>query len=192
MNEFEVLCKLASDENWCWKLTCTTCGHSCFRYGFSELARGKSPDDGDWIVYERIIANSNRLAPYKERLGPVPTRFSPTQKYRILRICLYADILSIAEYCKFPDWLGYLGLVLTHMQCNSETYKSVSSKWASQLKELTPEHSQIYSRLNEMVENNDILLNIKDLEACESYFQTQSPYKATKKAPIQSHKGGLP
>jgi len=49
MNQFEALCKLASDENWCWNLNCATCGHMHFRYAFSELAAAKSPEGGDWF-----------------------------------------------------------------------------------------------------------------------------------------------
>ena len=49
-NPFEALCALASKEGWCWKLTCITCNHMYFRYGFMELARGKHPDGPDWIV----------------------------------------------------------------------------------------------------------------------------------------------
>jgi len=45
MNQFESLCKLASDETWCWDLSCTTCGHMHFQYAFLELIKGRSPTD---------------------------------------------------------------------------------------------------------------------------------------------------
>ena len=131
-----------------------------FKYAFKELAEGKSPEDQAWVVHSSETS-------YHRLLVPIPRQYSESQKEKILNICLNADIHSISKNCKFPDWLGYLGLVLEHMHSGSKIYKSVSVKWASQLKELVPEHSQIYSRLCEIAENDDKLLNIKNLEACE-------------------------
>ena len=164
MNQFEALCQLASEENWCWNLHCTTCGYLHFRYAFSELANGKSPEDKDWLIH------TNKTQ-YHRLIGPLSRQYSESQKDKFLNICLDADLHTIAKTCKFPDWLGYLGLVLVHMLTNAQTYKSVSSKWASQLKELVLEHSQIHSRLSDIADNENILLNIKDLEGCERYMQ---------------------
>ncbi|MDD3940441.1 MAG: hypothetical protein PHQ01_02615 [Candidatus Pacebacteria bacterium] len=34
-NPFVALCEYASqNNNWCWKIICTTCGHSVFRVAF--------------------------------------------------------------------------------------------------------------------------------------------------------------
>ena len=52
---FLSLCRLASQENWCWKIICTTCGHMHFRYGFKELI-------GTGTTYEADAFNAN-LAP---------------------------------------------------------------------------------------------------------------------------------
>lgn len=160
MNQFEALCKLASDESWCWNLYCTTCGHLHFKYAFLELSKGKSPEDSEWIIHSSETS-------YHRLLGTIPKSYTEFQKINILKICLDADILSIAECCKFPDWLGYLGLVLEQMPARSDIYKSVSAKWAGQLRELVLDNSQIHSRLSEIAMNND-LLNIKDLEECET------------------------
>ena len=162
MNNFEALCQLASDENWCWNLYCITCGHLHFKYAFHELARGKSPEDQDWIIHSSETQHHRFF-------GSQSGQYSDTQKDKFLNICFDADLHSIDKKCKFPDWLGYLGLVLVHMFTNAQSYKSVSSKWASQLKELVPEHSQIYFRLSEIADSKR-LLNIKDLEGCETYM----------------------
>ena len=61
MNQFEALCKLASDENWCWNLFCSTCGHMHFRYSFAELAIGKSPESKGWIIHKARTDNLNQL-----------------------------------------------------------------------------------------------------------------------------------
>lgn len=104
MNQFESLCILASNENWCWNLYCTTCGHMHFKYAFLELSNGKSPEDSDWITH------SERTS-FAKLLGPIPRLYTDSQKENILKICLDADIHSIANRCRFPDWLGYMGLV---------------------------------------------------------------------------------
>lgn len=171
VNKYEALCQLASDEQWCWRLFCTTCGHTNFRYAFREIAKGLSPKDKDWLVYTRFTGYRDTMQ--HKLLGPLPGSYSITEKFRILTICLDADILCIAENCRFPDWLGYLGLVLEHMKNDAIIYRLVSSKWASQMKQLVPEYSQIHSRLSEIAENDILLLNIKDLEAVEECLQNR-------------------
>src|SRR4051812_28106316 len=101
-NSFEQLCILASEENWCWNLYCTTCGHLHFIFSFNELAQGKSPADGDWLIHARVT---------KYQL-PFTRRFTDMQSQTIISICKEANLSLIADSCKFPDWLGYLGLVL--------------------------------------------------------------------------------
>ena len=161
MNSFESLCRLASDENWCWNLYCTTCGHMHFRYSFAELAKGKSPEDSNWIVH-----NKHRLS---KSLGKLPRDFTAKQRESILHICADANLISISKYCKFPDWLGYLGLILAHMSDNSNVFQTLSINWSSQLKNMVYPQSTIYRRL-ERIEIGDDMLDIQDLESCESQF----------------------
>lgn len=112
LNNFEALCELASQENWCWRLGRDTCGHAMFRYSFSELAAGKSPNDNTWIVKGHI----KRLRYVSAQLGRWPKRYDLKQKEIIIKICRDADLSVISKRCRFPDWLGYLGLVLRHME----------------------------------------------------------------------------
>jgi hypothetical protein len=161
MNQFEALCKLASKENWCWRLSCTTCWHMHFRYAFSELAAGKSPEDRDWLIHG---GNTH----FTHHLVPEPRIYSEEQKERFLHICEETNISSIARNCKFPDWLGYLGLVLVYMHTRSNSYKAVSAKWALQLKDIVSPNSRAHARLCEVIEQEDELLNIGDLEICET------------------------
>ena len=160
MNQFEALCKLASDENWCWKLFCGTCGHTHFRYAFSELTAGKSPTDENWLIHRKITK-------YSDILGKLPYSYTEQQKEKVLHICVNANISSIAATCIFPDWLGYLGLVLEHMRCSSNSYRMLSTCWASQLADLVYPESPIHSRLQDISEGGGVL-NISDLEDCES------------------------
>jgi len=160
MNQFEALCKLASDENWCWNIYCTTCGHLHFKYAFQEIARGKSPLDENWLLH-------TERTQYSDQIGAIPKKYTAVEKENILTVCSEANIPSIASCCKFPDWLGYLGLVLNHMVSKSETFKLVCTNWASQLKDLVLPNSPIYFHLNEIEKQNILFLTIKDLEDCE-------------------------
>lgn len=159
MNQFEELCSLASKEDWCWKLFCTTCGGMHFRYGFSELALRKSPNNPDWIIH-------NDETIYTDVLGFPPNTFSEEQKKVIIDICCNAMLSKIAEKSKFPDWLGYLGLVLEQMYCQADEYKALSQSWATQLLALLPEDSSSKEKLS-AASQGEYLLNIKDLELCE-------------------------
>lgn len=131
-----------------------------FRYAFAELAAGKSPEKSGWIIHGRNTR-------YSKSLGPLPRNYSGEQKEVVIDICRNANLSSIAEICKFPDWLGYLGLILEHMYSGSVSYKELSEGWAFQLTELVAEGSMLRSRLSEIAGGNG-LLNIKDLEACET------------------------
>ena len=160
MNEFEELCKLASTEKWCWNLGCTTCGHVHFRYAFAELAAGKSPTDPGWVIHAK-------KRQYEKRLGPFPRTYSDLVKEKVTKICIQADLSSIAFSCNFPDWLGYLGLVLSHMSSESDLYTLLSKTWAAQLSLLVPINSTIYHRLT-LIADSKALLSLSDLESCEN------------------------
>lgn len=158
MNAFEALCKLASDNNWCWNISCSTCGHGSFRYSFLELAKGKNPDDTDWIVSKERNLRS--------KLGSLPLHYSSRKKEAIHNICIEADIKSISKECKYPDWLGYLGLVLHHMADDSESFKRLSSNWAFQLQKMVNQETLTSSILQDISEDKS-LLTVNDLEFCE-------------------------
>ena len=92
---------------------------------------------------------------------------------KITKICLDANISYIADNCKFPDWLGHLGLILFHMK-EARSYESLSSNWAKQLKEYVVSHykledAEIENRLGQVI-SGDRLLDIGDLEGIESHI----------------------
>jgi hypothetical protein len=157
-NAFEALCELASKEGWCWNLMCTTCGHMHFRYAFSEMAKGKSPLDQGWVV-------KSRRSPGKV-LGAAPREYSEDECKIIINICKEADLTKIALNCKFPDWLGYLGLVLAHMNNASDEFKALSVSWSLQLKKMVNIHSAIFVQLNNMSKGRQEL-KWNYLEECE-------------------------
>ena len=54
------------------------------------------------------------------------------------------------------------------MHTPSNSYKVVSSLWASQLKDMVPPESRAHARLCEVIKQKNKLLNIRDLEICET------------------------
>ena len=79
-NQFECLCKLASDEDWCWNLQCTTCGHQIFRYAFRLMSRGiKIQDEARMTlgnVYRAsgwIVRAENNNGDYEGQLYKIPS-----------------------------------------------------------------------------------------------------------------------
>jgi len=181
MNQFEDLCSLASEESWCWKVICTTCGHLHFRSAFLELTQGKSPTDDNWVT---SIGNDDIM----RSSGEFPRRFTRQQKETLAIICRSANLSTISQNCKSPDWLGYLGLALYHARENSnlhlhrnsffkyleidnvkeiDAFKRLSQGWAKQLKMLVRRESDAYDRLCEITDEKSRIMTLSDLEACE-------------------------
>jgi len=162
MNNFEALCVLASKERWCWKLYCTTCGHLHFRYAFIELSQGKSPGGENWITH---IGRTN----YESQIGSMFSTLTSDQIEQIVQICCDAEISKISESCQFPDWLGYMGLVVDCASQYETAHRSLSKAWSKQLASLVKDGSEIEARLNHITENAE-LLGIGDLELCEENY----------------------
>lgn len=156
-NSFEQLCILASKENWCWNIYCTTCGHLHFRYSFLELAHGKSPADADWLIH----SNDTKYP------LPFPRTFTDTQSLLVISICKEADLSLIADKCKSPDWLGYLGLVLHHFGA-ADHKRLLCLSWASQLKALVPSISPSHANLEAVSSSSTRQLSLRDLEMIET------------------------
>jgi len=169
-NPFDAVCKLASDEGgWCWRMPCTTCGNSILRYAFIEMSRGKSPEEEGWITRKDVDYNVlfTQFGSFNDR-----PRSSP-EKEKIIKICLKASIRYIAENCTFPEWLGYLGLLLYEME-EAESYGSLSLNWTKQLKEYVfrednEEDSELGNLFDEII-NERRLLNWRDLEKIEEHI----------------------
>lgn len=129
-----------------------------FRYAFVEVANGKSPADPDWQVHAK---NTDFSA-----LGEFPYRLSKEQKQAILKECLDADLLAIAKNCRFPDWLDYLGLILTHTSGSGSFYQQLSMKWSAQLIKVVITDTPIYQKLCSIANGVGVLV-IADLEDVE-------------------------
>ena len=137
-NSFEALCTLASKEGWCWKIGCLTCAHMYFRYGFMELSRGKHPDVSNWIV------SNSRRDELHAKLGPVWNDSqgpSASEQYELIAILSDASLSKIAKRCRFPSWLGYLGLALNYTEKVEAQTRVLTKSWTPQLLDMLPKNA---------------------------------------------------
>ncbi len=162
-NAFDQLCELASRNNWCWKVPCSTCANYDFRYAFLQLADNKKPSDSNWMTTSIIE---------KENIYTFPHEYTRSIKKSVLRICLQSNLKIISERCALPDWLGYIGVVLAHMEPeyneNRDLYNQVSINWGNQLQNMVPKTSRLYGKTNlglnfDTLESYERALNGKEL-----------------------------
>lgn len=154
---------MASEQRWCWNLYCTTCGHMHFQYAFHEIGNGKHPSDTDWVVR---IGDTH----YREQFGELPLRLNRPQELRLLWICSMANLTKVKQQCSFPDWLGYLGLVIAHTRPDSDAHWIVCASWAAQLRKWVRESTPISRRLDKVISTPGECLSIYDLESVEENF----------------------
>ncbi len=76
-----------------------------------------------------------------------------------------ANLSQIADACKFPDWLGYLGLVIHHFGA-ADNERQLSLSWAAQLKKLVTPATLSHQRLDAIFLSTT-RLSLDDLELIE-------------------------
>jgi hypothetical protein len=167
-NAFEALCLLASQEQWCWRMYCTTCGHMYFRYALRELATGKSPESSPWLVTSKNEA-LRRGAPLKA-LGPAPPLSAwPLAEQRGLSTVLaQANLAHIASSCLYPDWLGYLGLALRYTEDVEQEARQLTQAWTPQLRKLVTPDSAAARALDALMRDQRRVLRWSDMEGVEA------------------------
>ncbi|MFP6855483.1 MAG: hypothetical protein VB980_06840 [Opitutales bacterium] len=145
--DFDSVCETATRNNWCWNIHCTTCSHDQFRSAFRELS-----DDGS---REHHNAFSFRRDPSIECQERLATKLAE------------ANLSGISANCKFPDWLGYLGLGLYHTQQSECISRLLTKSWVPQLIELLVPESPQRQSLAEILESEKRILHLVHLEDLE-------------------------
>ncbi|MBK9173229.1 MAG: hypothetical protein IPM28_09535 [Chloracidobacterium sp.] len=158
-NAFEALCKVASEKEWCWNLVCTTCGHEDFRMGLVQISRRIHPESEKWVPPDVIRSSDPRLT---ESLRDRRAFFHREPLYLI---CASANIASIAATCRFPDFLGYLGLALHYQERMETQYRLLTRLWGSDLLKLMDERAAEVLRAD--LDRPDFVLSWRDLERVE-------------------------
>ncbi len=163
-NSFTALCEYASNNNWCWKIICTTCGHSGFRVAFSKMIRDHHPDeDCFWPNGKDNSSLSREIKEYNDFPNHPPFHNATiNNQVKLSLIVADAKISDIQKAANFPDWLGYIGLVLHHCQCRKAT-EIISASFVSQFNEILKENKYFHGSWKE----KDYLLTIKDLAEIE-------------------------
>ena len=85
----------------------------------------------------------------------------------VVEVCAGASLKKIADECLFPDWLGYLGIVLFRMQSQDVAYDKLLALWAWQLRDFVSRDSSIWSHLGDCARLSKRRLSFGDLEAVE-------------------------
>lgn len=131
-NAWEAVCVIASEQQWCWNLTCTTCGASLWRYALAEVGAGRHPSDPNWAT-----SNDHRNLP-----NPNELRKAGSPNYMV-DVLSAANLDAIAQRGPHPDWLGYLGVALRNTSRSAALSRVLTVSWGSQLlKLLSPESAE--------------------------------------------------
>jgi len=158
-NPFVALCEYASQNNWCWKITCTTCGHSAFKVAFSKLVRGEHPDNNSfWLNGKENHSALKEIGKYDDfRKRNIDSDI----QLRLAKIVAEAKICDIQKISRFPDWLGYIGLVI-HYCYDNEASKILSDSLILQFMELLKDDKSTTEYLKKKQ-----LISVYDLEELE-------------------------
>lgn len=108
-----------------------------------------------------------------EILGPMPypRDILDEERVAVLEVCAGARLATIADQCLFPDWLGYLGLIVHFMHCNDDAYTKTMTLWAWQLRDMVSPDEEICVTLDNAARSSGLLLSFWDLEGVEFAMQ---------------------
>jgi hypothetical protein len=158
-NSFLLFCNYASRRNLCWNIFCTTCGSHEFRSGIYALMKANHfTDDDHWLTLCKT---------YKGPWFEWPVSEIEYEKFsKVVQNCKLTDV---AESCKFPDWLGYLGICLSWLEKWEQEEKHLTQIWGSQLIELCQQKDSFPEDLLSKIENQTGYLHYSDL----GYFESE-------------------
>lgn len=166
-NPFLALCDSASQNNWCWNINCTTCGHGAFRVSFSKLIAGEVHPD--YVMFwPNGKNNNNMLQEYKKHPEYRYFHYNYDNQQKLVEIVAGVKIADLKVLCRFPDWLGYIGLVMAH--CPSRRAQmTLSSHFIPQFLTLFEKDNEIKGYLENKQLNNEPL-TIADLNKIEKHW----------------------
>jgi hypothetical protein len=173
---FQSLSLLAAREDWCWKLVCTTCGHMHFRWGLSALAKGLNPTDPDWPVHRGSSGTSSSML---EQNGPIPPRggWPKAQQRRVQESIRRYSVDLIARTCRFPNWLGHLGIFLFYTEAAERENLIATQELVPQLLRVVESGSSAEAMLQNRLSQNEPL-RWNNLEMVESQYRGPRRYES--------------
>lgn len=197
VNRFESLSLLATREQWCWNLACTTCGHMVFRWALKALAKGLHPDDPQWPVHWGPEQTSTRLA-YVNGTVPSVGGWPEAEQRAIQEAACGCSLERIAEKSLFPDWLGHLGVLLRYTEDVECSNLLLTRELVLQLTRFVESGSEAASMLRQRLDANQPL-RWNDLEAVEHFYRGSrlrrgaiGRYEEDRRVKLNEIKGGTP
>jgi hypothetical protein len=158
-NSFLLICNYASRRNLCWNIFCTTSGIHEFRSGIYALMKGNHfTDDDQWLTLCKTYTG-----PWFE--WPV----SEIEYEKFSKVVQNCKLTDVAESCKFPDWLGYLGICLSWLEKWEQEEKHLTQIWGTQLMELCQKKESLPTDLLSKIEKRTGYLHYSDL----GYFESE-------------------
>ena len=158
-NSFLLFCNYASRRNLCWNIFCTTCGSHEFRSGVYALMKGNQcVNDDQWLTLCKTYTG-----PWFE--WPV----SEIEYEKFSKVVQNCKLTDVAESCKSPDWLGYLGICLSWLEKWEREEKHLTQIWGTQLMELCPKKESLPTDLLSKIEKQTGYLHYSDL----GYFENK-------------------
>ena len=164
-NKFTALCQLLSEKsNQCYSLSCGKCRVSQYIPSFKKIIAGLHPDDiakwGDVVEYN-----------FKQKIGPYGKELNEEEQKKLSEIVSLSNLQEINLIARFPDWLGYLGWVVSRCEGYDKQTNKLTNALVPQLLELVNKNSFAHEELSKLLINNDSNLNIKHLELVENNFK---------------------
>jgi hypothetical protein len=149
-NRFEILCELAQREEWCWNLSCTTCGHGVFRWALKALSKGFDPITDEWPVHWGPETTFEKL---QRTNGPMASRagFPISEQRAIQSAVIGCDLHRIASTVRFPQWLGYIGVFLAYSEDAESENQEITTSLVPQLLRLVRSDSEATSILERLL-----------------------------------------
>ena len=140
-NKFEELSILASKNNWCWRMPCTTCGCSNIIAGFYAIAYNIDLSSGN---IDSIIRREDfRILDYSSAT-------------KVIESVSDANVDVIKKQCKFPDWLGYIGLIYWFVVpiVSTKSSKELSKSLCAQFISMLHPNTNAYKSINTIIKSN--------------------------------------
>ena len=140
MNEFEKLCKLASERDWCWNIHGSPCGNAQLNIGLALIAHDIPLSSSSWdYSYEPPDVISDY---FEGHHGDLTCRIIPKMHSHLSEVLSEANLKTIRKnhqdnhnyIYSSEDWLGYLGVVL-HRVLGLDA-RLVGGSWKTQLNQM--------------------------------------------------------
>jgi len=116
---------------------CTTCGAGELRSGVALLARRVPlrlvpvPGHADRHVLSAVPIDDLPAVAWDRLVSP-RGKLSRSEAAHLTQVCVDARLSDLAQAATFPDWLGYLGIILDELERYEMHRLRIGTEWAEQ------------------------------------------------------------